>query len=84
MREYKCPSEGCEFKGAFTKANLLIHYVRKHCSKEIKSLLDKTESAYKCTSCTKEMKSLTAFHYHCVKCVTGLDQQHLDELKSIQ
>jgi hypothetical protein len=84
VRDYKCPSAGCEFKGAFTKANLLIHYVRKHCSKEIKALLDKTDTAYKCTSCTKEMKSLTAFHYHSIKCVTGLDQQHQDELKSIQ
>lgn len=81
-KEFKCPSEGCQFKGAYTKANLLIHYVRKHCPTEIKGLLD-TSTNYKCTECTREMKSLTAFHYHCLKCIK-LEGQKLSHIESIQ
>jgi hypothetical protein len=29
------------------------------------------------------MKSLTAFHYHTIKCISGLDSQRLEELESI-
>ena len=82
-REYKCPSKQCNYKGALTKANLLIHYVRKHCSNEINAILDHSGPTYKCTVCVKEMKSLTAFHYHTIKCISGLDSERLEELESI-
>jgi len=84
-REFKCPSKDCEFKGALTKANLLIHYVRKHCTNEVKSLLDSSkDSVFGCKSCKKEMKSLTAFHYHTVKCMKGLGEDRLNHIKTIQ
>ena len=73
-RMFKCPVKGCPFEGTLTKSNLLIHYVRKHCKEEAAKLLDKQESGpYKCRQCDKESKSLTAFHYHCVGCITITD-----------
>lgn len=85
-REYKCPAKDCSFKGALTKANLLIHYVRKHCDDSINKHLNKKDnSIYNCTLCDKDMKSLTAFHYHSIKCIVPtLSSDKINEIKDIE
>ena len=71
---FKCPVVNCPFEGTLTKSNLIIHYVRKHCKVEAAKSLAKQESgAYKCVHCDKESKSLTAFHYHIINCITIAD-----------
>jgi uncharacterized Zn-finger protein len=82
-RVYKCPSEGCSFKGALSKGNLVIHYVRRHCHDEITKMLNRTETTFQCKECNKEMKSATAFHYHSVKCLPVLDSVRQKELETI-
>ena len=83
-RGFKCPCTNCTFKGAFTKANLLIHYVRKHCATEVAKMLEHVNNKYSCVECKKEMNSLTAFHYHTTKCINGLDDTRLNQISTIQ
>jgi DNA-directed RNA polymerase subunit RPC12/RpoP len=83
-RGFKCPGPNCEFKGAFTKANLLIHYVRKHCAVEVAKMLEHLNNKYRCSACKKEMNSLTAFHYHTTKCISGLDDVRTNHINAIQ
>ena len=80
----KCSVHGCTFKGTLTKANLLIHFVRKHCAPEVQASLVTTEDAYNCKICSKSMKSLTAFHYHAASCISLQDAATHECLKKIQ
>ena len=68
---HMCPSHGCKFKGSHTKSNLLIHFVRIHCKVQANRLLDRTNNQYRCTSCDKNMNSLTAFYYHVGQCAVN-------------
>lgn len=80
----KCSVHGCPFKGTLTKANLLIHFVRKHCADEVQATLETRVDDYKCKICSKSMKSLTAFHYHAITCINVQDTKMADCLKQIQ
>jgi hypothetical protein len=54
----KCPL--CPHK-TLTKANRIIHFMRKHCTEEIAAL---KVSDHTCPKCTKVCNSSTAFIYH--------------------
>lgn len=54
----KCPL--CPHK-TLTKANRIIHFMRKHCTEEIAAL---KATDYGCPSCSKACNSNTAFLYH--------------------
>lgn len=80
-RAFKCPHVGCTYKGTLTKANLMIHYVRKHCGQEAAALAgDKC-----CRQCGKTSNSSTAFHYHVAGCLRLQDerQAHLNAFLGI-
>jgi len=81
---HKCPVENCCYKGSAVKSNLLIHFIRKHCSKESNEILEAKNDLYKCKACDKEMKSSTAFYYHAVSCMTVSDTVLKGHLKGIQ
>ena len=66
-RLFKCPFRDCPYEGTLTKANLMIHYVRKHCKEEAAKLFSRDTST--CVKCEKVCKSMTAFHYHAVSCL---------------
>jgi uncharacterized Zn-finger protein len=85
-RMFKCPMPGCPYEGTLTKANLLIHYVRKHCKAEATASIApaSTSAAPQCVHCGKECKSLTAFHYHLVGCMPLEDANRQNHLAAIQ
>ena len=62
----QCPL--CPFTTA-TKANRIIHYVRKHCQEAVAKALKQEGENFQCTVCQKELKSNTAFHYHVAGCL---------------
>ena len=73
-RMFKCPMADCTYKGTLTKANLLIHYVRKHCKEEAAAALcSKGTTAISCSHCDKSCNSMTAFHYHIAGCIDVKD-----------
>jgi len=80
----KCNVPGCEFKGTLTKANLLIHFIRRHCAKEAQAALDVCEAGHMCRICGKNAKSLTAFHYHAMSCIHIEDLTTVERLKELQ
>jgi hypothetical protein len=80
----KCNVPGCEFKGTLTKANLLIHFIRKHCTKEAQAALSMSNAGYACNLCGKNAKSLTAFHYHAMSCIQIEDLTTAERLKELQ
>lgn len=79
-----CPIESCSYKGTVTKSNLLIHFVRKHCSNEADALLSVNNGIYHCTQCKKEMKSSTAFYYHVSSCIRIDDETRLKQFNAIR
>jgi len=77
-QQLECPC--CEFK-TVTKANRIIHYVRKHCQEHLSKALALEDGVYGCTICEKKMKSNTAFHYHVASCLQlGEKQKELDSI----
>ena len=80
----KCTVAGCAFKGTLTKANLIIHFVRKHCAAEVGEAMETKNECYNCKICSKEMKSLTAFHYHAASCISVKDNTMAELLKQVQ
>jgi hypothetical protein len=80
----KCNMLGCEFKGTLTKANLLIHFIRKHCAKDAHALLNAGESGNTCRVCGKNTKSTTAFYYHALSCIDIKDLDTARRLKDLQ
>ena len=77
-RMFKCPIDGCTFKGTLTKSNLIVHYVRKHCKAAADRAMEKLEcGTYRCKECAKEAKSLTGFHYHVAGCIPEFNHQLL-------
>ena len=54
----KCPC--CSYK-TLTRANRIIHFIRKHCEEELKLF---SKSSLTCPTCKKECNSQTAFLYH--------------------
>ncbi len=84
---FKCPMPGCAYAGTLTKANLLIHYVRKHCKEEAATAIsDSSESTSKptCAHCEKSCNSLTAFHYHVASCMRLEDTVRQGHIATIQ
>ena len=83
-RMFKCPVLNCSFEGTLTKSNLLIHYVRKHCKGEALKCMERAEDGQiRCTTCNKETKSLTAFHYHVSSCIQ-LDDARAQQLADMK
>ena len=80
----KCNVQGCAFKGTLTKANVIIHFVRKHCGTEVQDALETSNDMYKCKICSKGMNSLTAFHYHAANCISVKDTVTSELLKQLQ
>jgi len=80
----KCNVPGCEFKGTLTKANLLIHFVRRHCAKEAQNALNISEAGHMCKICGKNTMSLTAYHYHVMSCMEIDDLVTAERLKELQ
>ena len=76
---YRCPIDGCKFKGTTAKSNLLIHYVRMHCKDEAESI----RSDLTCKVCEKKSNSLTAFHYHVGSCIKIQDPTRSSQLNTI-
>ena len=73
----KCPC--CPFK-TLTKANRLIHFVRKHCEEEVKQF---SKNSLTCSHCQKVCNSNTSFLYHISQgCLTlsGEKQAFLQEI----
>ncbi len=86
-RMFKCPMPGCAYPGTLTKANLLIHYVRKHCKEEAAAAVSNaSESTSKptCVHCEKACNSLTAFHYHIAGCMDLKDAVREQHIRTIQ
>jgi len=54
----KCPS--CPYK-TLTKANRIIHFMRKHCAEAVAKV---ATTGNTCPECKKELNSSTAFLYH--------------------
>ena len=76
QKQLACPC--CPFT-TVTKANRIIHYVRKHCQEDLAKALVITDGIYTCKLCEKDMKSNTAFHYHVASCLQlGERQKELD------
>ena len=76
QKQLVCPC--CPFK-TLTKANRIIHYVRKHCQEPLEKALVLEDGVYGCAHCHKKMKSNTAFHYHAAGCIRlGEKQAELD------
>ena len=76
---YRCPQEGCRFKGSITKSNLIIHFIRIHCKSDVERIRD----GLICTVCNKESKSLTAFHYHVGSCIIIDDPIRMKQFQNI-
>lgn len=58
---FSCPC--CEHT-ALTKANAVLHYLRKHCAEDVKVFQDKSTQPLTCTACQKQCNSSTAYLYH--------------------
>jgi KRAB domain-containing zinc finger protein len=73
----KCPC--CPYK-TLTKANRVIHFMRKHCAEDIAEAAKGAGAALTCATCKKVSNSNTAFLYHmatsCIKlsCVEKQEQ----------
>ncbi len=86
-RMFKCPMPGCTYAGTLTKANLLIHYVRKHCKEEAAAAVAEnspSNSTPICRFCNKGCNSLTAFHYHVASCMPIADPARKQHIVTIQ
>lgn len=68
----KCPVDGCTFK-TFTKGNRIIHFMRKHCIKQVLNILQTSDTTFDCKQCNKKFNSNTAFQYHVAECITLTD-----------
>ena len=80
---FRCPVEGCPYKGSLTKANLLIHYVRKHCKDEAAAILSTDGTTTSCKCCSKTCNSMTSFHYHAATCIKLTDLVRQTQLKAL-
>ena len=73
-----CPC--CDFKTQ-TRANRIIHFVRKHCQEELVNAYTVSEAGqYTCKACNKVSNSSTAFHYHVASCLTLKDEARAGHL----
>ena len=87
VNTYSCCADGCDFT-SLTKSNLIIHFMRKHCSEEVKKNMIPVEGEDKkkeiqCRCCQNNFKSGTAFHYHIAKCFSSNNIQAHPQLKEI-
>jgi hypothetical protein len=68
QKEFVCPSD-CPY-AANTRGQLRSHYLLKHLTKEVNSILGTTQNGQiLCTCCGAEFKSKPAFVYHVVNCL---------------
>ena len=68
----KCPC--CPYK-TLTRANRIIHFMRKHCEEELKRF---STGGLTCPTCQKECNSHTAFLYHAAtSCIQLPDAKHV-------
>lgn len=70
----KCPIESCEFH-TLANGNRLIHFMRKHCTNEVNTILTETDNGIICKKCKKEFQSNTAFQYHAAHCIKLMDSE---------
>lgn len=70
QKEHVCPSEDCEY-AANTRGQLRSHYLLKHLTKELQTLLGTTQEGHiQCTCCGSQFKSKPSFVYHSVTCLS--------------
>lgn len=65
-KPFECPVEGCTYSD-HKWSNRRIHFLRKHCLKEIKKIRDGNS----CKVCHKHCNSPTSFFYHIGGCLDG-------------
>ena len=58
---YSCPD--CP-QTSLTKANSVLHYLRKHCADEVKVFQNQSTHSLTCAACQKVCNSSTAYLYH--------------------
>jgi hypothetical protein len=75
IQKFECPVPGCGFS-SHTFANRRIHFLRKHCSKQVEKIRD----GKACKHCQKEFKSSSAFYYHVGSCVSGTNIPHFNDM----
>jgi DNA-directed RNA polymerase subunit RPC12/RpoP len=78
----KCPVVGCDFH-TLANGNRLIHFMRKHCTNEVFTILTDKDNHISCKKCMKEFHSNTAFQYHaahCIKLTDSIKNQYLQAL----
>lgn len=72
VEQFRCPYPNCEFQ-SLTKSNRRIHFLRKHCEKEVEAtmetVLTETGKLLRCKCCSTDLKSRTAFYYHVGACM---------------
>jgi DNA-directed RNA polymerase subunit RPC12/RpoP len=68
VKEFECPHESCTY-AANQKGQLRSHYILKHLTKELHTIMGKTEdNQLQCTHCSSIFPSKPAFIYHSVNC----------------
>jgi hypothetical protein len=78
-KNIQCPHEECKFT-CRTKAQLRSHYLLKHLTKEVNTLMVQKDEHIACSCCHTEFKSKPAFIYHCVTCLPGEVADHPNHL----
>ena len=68
----KCPVDGCTFQ-TLTIGNRIIHFMRKHCMRQVATILETSNTTFDCKQCSKKFQSNTAFQYHAAHCITLTD-----------
>jgi hypothetical protein len=73
IQMFECPVQGCGYS-SHTFANRRIHFLRIHCSKEVKKIRDGNS----CKQCQKDFNSASAFFYHVGNCLKGTNIPHFN------
>ena len=76
---FKCPCASCSYCAA-TDRDRKVHFVRKHCKDQLSNLLQKSETKFMCSQCSREFNSRDMFCYHAVDCLNKKEIPLLEEL----
>jgi hypothetical protein len=68
QKEFVCPSD-CSY-AANTRGQLRSHYLLKHLTHEVTTMLGEKNGLIICTCCGSDFKSKPAFVYHAVNCLS--------------
>lgn len=78
----KCPVADCTFH-TLSNGNRLIHFMRKHCVREVSTILQETDNTFNCRRCARVFQSNTAFQYHAAHCITMTDTVLSGHLRTV-